>query len=92
MVTRQKRIWPYIAAALGLGTAGILMLIVAISTASLRFGYCGASTLTAGEQYCRAGMQMLYASYVVLSAALVLATIALWLRSKSQKPESGDLP
>lgn len=61
------------------------MMVTAVTTASLRFGDCGPSHVGASDPYCRVGAQWLLASYVVLSMALVLATIALWLRAR-RKP------
>ena len=85
MPPSPRRLWPWLVSAFGLGIAGCLMLVTAIGTASLRFGHCGPSHVGAPDPYCRAGAQLLLASYVVLSLALVLATIALWLRAR-RKP------
>jgi hypothetical protein len=85
MTVHQRRLWPWLVSAFGLGIAGCLLLVTAFGTASLRFGHCGPSQLSAADPYCRVGAQLLLASYVVLSLALVLATVALWLRSR-RKP------
>jgi hypothetical protein len=83
--SRHRRLWPWLLSAFGLAVAGCVMLVSAVATASLRFGECGSSHLGASDPYCRVGARLLLMSYGVLSLALVLATIALWLRAR-RKP------
>jgi LPXTG-motif cell wall-anchored protein len=57
----------------------------AITTASLRFGYCGATSLDAAEQYCRIGLQLLYLSYVLVGLTLLLIGLTVWLFWRRRK-------
>ena len=49
------------------------------ATASLRFGYCGPTSLDQPEQYCRIGSQLLVISCALGVVALLLFGATVWL-------------
>jgi hypothetical protein len=77
--------WPFgVASALAAFVAAFL-LVAAVSTASLRFGYCGPATADAPEQYCQVAVRLLHQSYVVGLLAVVLGVVAVWAWAKRRK-------
>jgi len=62
----------------------------AVATASLRFGYCGATSVDASEQYCRIGMQLLYFSYALSLFTLVLVGLTVWLFQRRRKASNNS--
>ena len=70
------------------GLVGLLLLGIAIATASLRFGACGPSAMDAVDSACRTGARLLMAAYAVLSLALVLGATSLtllWRRRRDRR-------
>ncbi|MEA9588421.1 hypothetical protein VC279_01205 [Xanthomonas sp. WHRI 10064A] len=59
--------------------------VSAVATASLRFGYCGPTSLDAAEQYCRIGMQLLYLSYALAGLTATLIGTTIWLHWRRRK-------
>lgn len=83
---RQFPLWPFITGMLLTAIAAGYAFLSAISTASLRFWYCGPTSLDAVEPTCRMGSKLLYLSYGLgaLSGALGLIALALaWRRRKA---------
>jgi hypothetical protein len=74
--------WLFFVCSGALCFVAFLMFATAVSTASLHFGHCGPSSLSAPEQYCRGASQLLIASYIVLLVSVVFAGAAIWLRIK----------
>jgi|APAra7269097080_1048540.scaffolds.fasta_scaffold00565_20 hypothetical protein len=74
--------WLFFACAAVLSSIGAFMATAAFSAASLHFGRCGPSSLSAPEQYCRGASQLLIAGYGVLLASIAFAGVALLLRIK----------
>ena len=74
--------WSFFACAVVLSSIGLFMVATAFSTASLHFGRCGPSNLSAPEQHCRGASQLLIAGYGLLLASIVFAGVALLLRIK----------
>lgn len=74
--------WFFFACAAVLSSIGLLVVTTAFSTASLRFGRCGPSSLSAPEQYCRGASQLLIAGYGVLLASIAFAGVAFLFRIK----------
>ena len=66
-------------ASLASALAGGYMFLSALATASLRYHYCGPTSLDHVEPACRAGTRLLLASYGVGTVAFVLAAGAIWL-------------
>ncbi|WP_152599936.1 hypothetical protein [Noviluteimonas dokdonensis] len=71
---------------------GLLVYSSAVATASLRFGYCGPSSLDHAQAACRVGTKLLFLSYVLFVVALVLAAVAMWLRRSINKRKSSTKP
>ena len=67
-----------ISAAVTMALAAYLFLS-AIATASLRFGYCGPTSLEHAQPACRVGTKLLLVSYGVGGLALALALMAIWI-------------
>ncbi|MGY3265370.1 MULTISPECIES: hypothetical protein [unclassified Lysobacter] len=65
----------WIAAAFG--GVGLLVLIAAITAASIGFGQCGPSAVDAMEPGCRAGARLLMIAFGMLSIALVFGAVSL---------------
>jgi hypothetical protein len=65
--------------------AAAYIFLSAIATASLRFAYCGATTLEAPEQYCRMGTKLLYLSFALGALTLALVAVTLWLFWRRRK-------
>ena len=64
----------------GLGAmAGVYVFLSAVATASMRFGYCGPSSLEQIEEYCRVGTKLLLLSYALGACALIFAALSFWL-------------
>ena len=85
MIKRSLAVWLFGLSAIGTAAAAAYLFLSAVATASLRFGYCGPTSLDAAEQYCRVGMRLLYISYAVGALALVLAVVAFWLFRRRRK-------
>ena len=77
--------------AAGFGAVGLLVLVAAISTASLQYGHCGPSALDAAIAGCRVGARLLLVAYALLSIALVLGATSLTLlwRERRQRRRHG---
>jgi hypothetical protein len=71
--------WFFVITSVTLGFIASLMMVVAFSTASLRFAHCGPSDLSSPEQYCRGAAQLIIAGYAVFSASVVFAAAVVWL-------------
>jgi hypothetical protein len=71
--------------------AGGYMFLSAISTASLRYHYCGPTSLDHVEPACRIGTKLLLASYGLGALAFLLAVGACWLswRRRAGSDEKG---
>jgi hypothetical protein len=74
--------WFVFACAAALSLIRLLVVATAFSTASLHFGRCGPSSLSAHEHYCRGASQLLIAGYGVLLASIAFAGAASLLRIK----------
>lgn len=68
----------------------VYLFLSAITTASLRFWYCGPTSLAHQEETCRVGTKLLLLSYGVGAIALVLALATIWLHWRRCK-ESNNL-
>ena len=67
------------------GVSAAYFFAAALATASLRFGYCGPTSLSAKEQYCRIGTQLLYLSYALAGLTLALAITTWWLHRRRRQ-------
>ena len=70
----------------GAAIAAVWVGLSALTTASLRFGQCGPSSLAAAEAYCQAGARLLYVAYGLGALALVTGVLALWIRRRASRP------
>ena len=61
--------------------AGSWLMLSALVTADMRFGYCGPSTIDHVQMDCRVASRLLYQAYGALFAAVVV-TIVLVIRRK----------
>ena len=61
------------------------LFLSAITTASLRFWYCGPTSLEHTEPACRVGTKLLLMSYGVGVLALALAAVAIWIHWRRYK-------
>ena len=88
-------IW-FLCASCAVSAAGAAYLFVsAMATASLRFWYCGPTSLDHVEPSCRIGTRLLLTSYGVGSFSAVLAVIAIWLwrrQNRNSKHSSETTP
>ena len=79
MRTRSVPVWVAgLAALTAFGAAGYTFLSAA-STASLRFWYCGPSSLEHPEPACQIATKLLFASYGAALLGIGLAALAFWL-------------
>ena len=78
--------WLFGAAALATALAAAYVFLSAVSTASLRFGACGPTSLNHAEQYCRVGTQLLLFSYALGVCALFLVGVTVWLFRRRRSP------
>ena len=69
----------FVLAAIGTAATAVYLFLSAVTTASLRYGSCGSTSLDAAEPYCRAGMRLLYISCAAGALALMLAAVSYWL-------------
>lgn len=67
----------------GAAIAAVWVGLSAVTTASLRFGQCGPSSLAAVEAYCQAGARLLYIAYGLGALAIVTGVLALWIRRRA---------
>jgi hypothetical protein len=63
---------------------GLMWLLSAQTTAHLRFGECGPSTLEHADSYCRVASRLLYRSFGTLALAAVLLGVGLYLRRRGR--------
>lgn len=78
--------WLFGAAALATALAAAYVFLSAVSTASLRFGACGPTSLNHVERYCRVGTQLLLFSYALGVCALFLVGLTVWLFRRRRPP------
>jgi len=78
--------WLFGAASLATALAAGYVFLSAVSTASLRFGACGPTSLDHAEQYCRVGTQLLQFSYALGVCALFLVGLTVWLSRRRRTP------
>ena len=93
----------HLSAVLVLGMSAIVsalaagyLFVSATATASLRFGYCGPSSLDHLDPACSIATKLLYASFGIAALALLLAVLTLWvytrhLKSAPVTPENSTL-
>jgi membrane protein implicated in regulation of membrane protease activity len=83
---KSRRVVWVLAISSALAAAGAAYLFLsAIATASLRFWYCGPTSLDHPEAACRIGTKLLLLSYVVGVLAAALAAAAIWLHWRRRK-------
>jgi hypothetical protein len=78
-------LWPFWVASAIAGLLAAFLYVAAVSTASLRYGYCGPAVADAPEQYCRVAVRVLHQSYAVGLLAAVLVVLATLLTLKGRK-------
>jgi uncharacterized PurR-regulated membrane protein YhhQ (DUF165 family) len=92
----MRRLLPTVVAGISTLLAGVsaaFLLVSAVSTATLRFGQCGASSLDHAEPYCRVGEKLLLLSYASGAASVVLGILTLWLYTRLRRgPDSSFKP
>lgn len=71
---------------LGAAIAAVWVGLSAVTTASLRFGQCGPSSLASAEAYCQAGARLLYIACGLGALAIVTGVLALWIRRRASRP------
>jgi hypothetical protein len=69
------------------GAAGY-MFLSAIATASLRFWYCGPSSLEHEKAACQIATKLLLASYGTAALGVALAILTLWLHVRRLKGQT----
>jgi len=79
--------WLFGAASLATAIAAAYVFLSAISTASLRFGACGPTSLDHAEQYCRVGTHLVLLSYALGVCALFLFGLTVWLSRRRRIPK-----
>lgn len=77
--------WLSGAASVASALATAHVFLSAAATASLRFGYCGPTSLDHAEQYCRVGARLLLFSYALCACTLFLVGVTIWLSRHRRK-------
>jgi hypothetical protein len=85
MILSRVPAWSFGVAAALAGLVAAYLWAAAVSTASLRFGYCGPATADAPEQYCRVAVRVLHQSYWAGLMAAVLAVLAIVVKVRRRK-------
>jgi hypothetical protein len=67
------------------GAVAAFLFVSAVSTASLRFGHCGATTLDHADPYCRVGEKLLLLSYASGTVSVLLGILTLWLYTRMRR-------
>ena len=70
---------------LGASIAAVWVGLSAVTTATLRFGQCGPSSLDAAQAYCQAGARLMYVAYGLGVLAVVAGVRALWIRRRAAR-------
>ena len=74
--------WSLFGLAVFLGALGAWWLLSAVTTAHLRFGHCGPSTLDHVEAYCQVATKLLYSSWALLAGAALLVGCGIFVRRR----------
>ena len=93
----SKRTLVLAIATLPMAATAAYLFLSAVTTASLRFGYCGPTSLSHVDPTCRVGEALLLWSYAFGAITVLLAVAALWSYTRSIKrpnhsfkPTAGD--